>query len=86
MYTQVADIVRQRMTEEADQGVELAQILLPEIDRKLVKQTVMTSVYGITYIGARDQIANRLKDRNWTSSNPRYDTFLAANHIAKVRQ
>lgn len=34
------------------------------MDRKLVKQTVMTSVYGVTYIGARDQIKKRLKERN----------------------
>ena len=35
-----------------------------KVDRKIVKQTVMTSVYGVTYIGAREQIANRLKDIN----------------------
>ncbi|KAF3789399.1 DNA-directed RNA polymerase 2A [Nymphaea thermarum] len=34
-----------------------------DVDRKLVKQTVMTSVYGVTYIGARDQIKRRLKER-----------------------
>lgn len=26
------------------------------VDRKLVKQTVMTSVYGVTFIGAREQV------------------------------
>lgn len=33
------------------------------MDRKLVKQTVMTSVYGVTYIGAREQIQRRLRER-----------------------
>jgi DNA-directed RNA polymerase len=33
------------------------------IDRKLVKQTVMTSVYGVTQVGAREQIASRLRER-----------------------
>jgi hypothetical protein len=33
------------------------------VDRKLVKQTVMTSVYGVTHIGARQQIENRLRER-----------------------
>lgn len=40
-----------------------AKALINQVDRKLVKQTVMTSVYGVTYIGARDQIKRRLKER-----------------------
>lgn len=34
-----------------------------KVERKIVKQTVMTSVYGVTYVGAREQIQNALKDR-----------------------
>src|SRR5690606_22508580 len=30
--------------------------------RKIVKQTVMTICYGVTFIGARDQIINHAKD------------------------
>ncbi|KAM7520608.1 hypothetical protein LguiB_019570 [Lonicera macranthoides] len=41
-----------------------ARVLINQVDRKLVKQTVMTSVYGVTYIGARDQIKRRLKERS----------------------
>ncbi|GLU10880.1 hypothetical protein SLE2022_276580 [Rubroshorea leprosula] len=40
-----------------------AKVLINQVDRKLVKQTVMTSVYGVTYVGARDQIKRRLKER-----------------------
>ena len=32
-----------------------------------VKQTVMTTVYGVTAIGARCQIGNRLTERGWTN-------------------
>ena len=32
------------------------------ISRKVVKQTVMTSVYGVTFVGARKQIGNRLRE------------------------
>ncbi|KAJ0403218.1 hypothetical protein P43SY_000026 [Pythium insidiosum] len=39
-----------------------AQFLLGTISRKVVKQTVMTSVYGVTYIGARKQIMARLEE------------------------
>lgn len=30
---------------------------------QVVKQTVMTNVYGVTFIGARDQISGQLRDR-----------------------
>lgn len=41
---------------DAEKGLLEAQALLGNINRKLVKQTVMTSVYGVTNVGARDQI------------------------------
>ncbi|GES80410.1 DNA/RNA polymerase [Rhizophagus clarus] len=43
---------------------DLAPILLGKISRKVVKQPVMTSVYGVTFIGARLQIESRLKEIN----------------------
>lgn len=47
--------------------------MLDHVDRKLVKQTVMTSVYGVTFVGARMQIQNRLRERNAISNeNLRY--------------
>ena len=44
-------------------SVELAELCVDRITRKLVKQTVMTSVYGVTFIGARDQIHRRLEEQ-----------------------
>ena len=41
------------------QDAREAARLIDHVDRKLVKQTVMTSVYGVTFIGARDQLFNR---------------------------
>lgn len=41
----------------------LAVFLKGRVDRKVVKQTVMTSVYGVTFIGAREQIWNRLREK-----------------------
>lgn len=52
------------------------------INRKLVKQTVMTSVYGVTYIGARQQIQNRLLERGWSHNEQLY---RCANYAARVR-
>ncbi|XP_042520027.1 DNA-directed RNA polymerase 2B, chloroplastic/mitochondrial-like [Macadamia integrifolia] len=59
-----------------------ARLLITQVDRKLVKQTVMTSVYGVTYIGARDQIKRRLKERNAISDDN--ELFGAACYAAKT--
>jgi DNA-directed RNA polymerase len=40
-----------------------AAFLLGRVDRKVVKQTVMTSVYGVTFLGAKDQVWNRLREK-----------------------
>ncbi|XP_057981950.1 DNA-directed RNA polymerase 2B, chloroplastic/mitochondrial-like [Malania oleifera] len=60
----------------------LARILVNQVDRKLVKQTVMTSVYGVTYIGARDQIKRRLKERCAIADDT--ELFRASCYAAKV--
>lgn len=54
------------------------------MDRKLVKQTVMTSVYGVTYVGAREQINRRLKERGLIADDT--ELFGASCYAAKVRQ
>lgn len=33
------------------------------IDRGVVKRTVMTSVYGVTYVGAREQIQQKVEEK-----------------------
>ncbi|KYQ89181.1 DNA-dependent RNA polymerase [Tieghemostelium lacteum] len=81
VYTGIAVIVAQNIAKEAEEGNELAQELNGKIDRKIVKQTVMTSVYGVTFIGARDQIQNALSEKF-----PHYEDdmlFKASSYIAK---
>jgi DNA-directed RNA polymerase len=41
----------------------VAQVLDGFVKRKVIKQTVMTTVYGVTRFGARLQIARQLKGR-----------------------
>mmetsp|Transcript_8771 Transcript_8771/g.15418 ORF Transcript_8771/g.15418 Transcript_8771/m.15418 type:complete len:1023 (+) Transcript_8771:278-3346(+) len=60
------DLGRQRMTDEMK--AYCAHRMKDSITRKLVKQTVMTSVYGVTYIGAREQIERRLEEMNEKNS------------------
>ncbi|KAA8547865.1 hypothetical protein F0562_004294 [Nyssa sinensis] len=59
-----------------------ARVLINQVDRKLVKQTVMTSVYGVTYIGARDQIKRRLKERSAIADDT--ELFGASCYAAKT--
>ncbi|MCJ1261025.1 DNA-directed RNA polymerase [Lobaria immixta] len=60
IYTGVAEIVKAEVTELAAQGNELARLLDGKLTRKVVKQTVMTNVYGVTYMGAKIQVRNQL--------------------------
>uniref|UniRef100_A0A6M2EBM2 DNA-directed RNA polymerase n=1 Tax=Populus davidiana TaxID=266767 RepID=A0A6M2EBM2_9ROSI len=60
----------------------LAKILVDQVDRKLVKQTVMTSVYGVTYVGAREQIKRRLEEKGHITDDRLL--FSAACYAAKV--
>jgi len=53
-------VERERQMDAAN-GVEIAQCLEGQIKRKVIKQTVMTTVYGVTRFGARLQIMKQLK-------------------------
>ncbi|XP_067414975.1 DNA-directed RNA polymerase, mitochondrial [Emydura macquarii macquarii] len=62
VYNDVAQQVEKLRKQDAEQGSKVAQVLDGFITRKLVKQTVMTVVYGVTRFGGRLQIENRLKE------------------------
>ena len=51
VYTGVADVVEKLRKDDADSGVLIARDLEGFITRKVVKQTVMTTVYGVTRWG-----------------------------------
>jgi DNA-directed RNA polymerase len=72
VYSAVLAIVLKKLNEDLNRRDtdadskkfrELAQLVEGRVDRKVIKQTVMTSVYGVTAIGARDQIYNRLVEK-----------------------
>uniref|UniRef100_A0A453KI17 DNA-directed RNA polymerase n=1 Tax=Aegilops tauschii subsp. strangulata TaxID=200361 RepID=A0A453KI17_AEGTS len=65
-----------------DADAARARLLVDQVDRKLVKQTVMTSVYGVTYVGAREQIKRRLKERGVIAEDS--ELFGASCYAAKV--
>jgi len=55
--------VERERYKDAEKGVQIAQVLEGHIHRKVIKQTVMTTVYGVTRFGARLQIARQLKGK-----------------------
>lgn len=63
VYTFIGGLVEDAIKVDADAGDKLAASLCGKISRKVVKQTVMTTVYGVTFIGAREQIEKQLRDR-----------------------
>ncbi|KAF7808990.1 DNA-directed RNA polymerase 1B, mitochondrial-like [Senna tora] len=88
VYSGIAARVLEIMKRDSEKDPETnpnalhARRLINQVDRKLVKQTVMTSVYGVTYIGARDQIKRRLKERCAIEDDG--ELFAAACYAAKT--
>ncbi|XP_073977527.1 mitochondrial RNA polymerase isoform X2 [Rhodnius prolixus] len=62
VYSCVAALVEKERLKDAAEGINIAQILDGFVKRKVIKQTVMTTVYGVTRFGGRLQIAKQLKD------------------------
>jgi DNA-directed RNA polymerase len=74
VYTGVLHIVLKKIDadmaipeDEADETArkrgKYARLLHGVVNRKVIKQTVMTSVYGVTRIGARAQVQARLEEK-----------------------
>lgn len=72
------------MKNETDEfNKKIADILLEAnvVNRKTIKQTVMTSVYGVTFVGAREQIKKQLADKKVFD----YDTLYKCSiYLAKT--
>lgn len=62
VYTGVSEFVKEAVAKDAARGAEIAKTFEGRITRKIVKQTVMTNVYGVTFIGAMNQVKRQLND------------------------
>ncbi|KAL3272879.1 hypothetical protein HHI36_014339 [Cryptolaemus montrouzieri] len=78
VYSAVVNLVEERRKKDADNGVEIAKLLDGFIKRKVIKQTIMTTVYGVTKFGARLQIAKQLKD---IEDFPKQQVFAASHYL-----
>ncbi|RAQ93865.1 DNA-directed RNA polymerase mitochondrial precursor [Stemphylium lycopersici] len=61
IYTGVAELVKEMVTKDAAKGSPIAKYIDGHITRKVVKRTVMTNVYGVTFMGAKQQVQDELK-------------------------
>lgn len=89
VYTFVAKLVQKRVDQEAENGDKYALFLQDKITRKVVKQTVMTNVYGVTFIGARDQIRKQLSkyfDKNSSDGPGEYARYLTHHVFGSIRE
>ncbi len=62
VYSAVAKLVDEEAAKDAANGHPVAKFLSGKITRKIVKQTVMTNVYGVTRFGAWQQVSKHLKE------------------------
>lgn len=60
MYVGVANKAEELRKADAENGIEIANKLEGFVRRKVVKQTVMTTVYGVTRYGGKHQIMRQL--------------------------
>ncbi|ROT42220.1 DNA-directed RNA polymerase [Sodiomyces alkalinus F11] len=60
VYSAVADIVKGYIAKDVEAGHPFALAVNGKITRKVVKQTVMTNVYGVTFQGAKKQVCKQL--------------------------
>ncbi|XP_005175249.2 DNA-directed RNA polymerase, mitochondrial [Musca domestica] len=88
VYSAVAALVEKSRKRDADNGLHVAEALNGFVKRKVIKQTVMTTVYGVTRYGARLQIARQLKDIDdfpkdwvWPAS-----TYLTTKTFESIRE
>lgn len=93
VYSTLADLVEKKRQQDAqadNESSEIASALAGYIDRKVVKQTVMTSVYGVTQMGAFLQIRKQLKAKEYSEENmkeaTKYLTKSTLNGLAEMFQ
>jgi DNA-directed RNA polymerase, mitochondrial len=85
VYSAVANIVKESIAKDAAAGNPLAKALDGKITRKVVKQTVMTNVYGVTFAGAKKQVCKQL-DALYPNLHQEsgYDPIMLSSYTARL--
>ena len=83
LYTAVAGMVQKALQVEADEGDDVARKLSGLISRKVVKRTVMTNVYGVTFVGAALQVRKELEEILDVAEFPKSTHAALSRRIAR---
>ena len=84
IYTGVAETVAREVEKDVANNHPAAKLLQGYITRKVVKQTVMTNVYGVTYAGARQQVRKKLEELMPDMvDTPEMNFGLLSSYVAK---
>lgn len=79
VYSAVAELVKESIAEDLKTDNTFAKAVDGKITRKVVKQTVMTNVYGVTFMGAKAQVQKQLEA---AYPNIQKDTEIPPNLLA----
>lgn len=86
IYTKVALMVHEKIKRDLENPahpyLETAKIFKDGIRRKIIKQTVMTTVYGVTAFGARKQIKKQL--REFYDFPEERNVITASNYLSEL--
>ncbi|CAN3374178.1 hypothetical protein DIURU_003999 [Diutina rugosa] len=87
VYKFVANLVQKRVDADAAAGVDEAVKVQNYVTRKVVKQTVMTNVYGVTFVGAVAQIQKQLMALDFPREEAnRLSKYLTQQVFASIRE
>ncbi|MBE3044009.1 hypothetical protein IMZ48_15850, partial [Candidatus Bathyarchaeota archaeon] len=86
VYTAVANLVIELIEQDVLKNNDFAKTVQGKITRKVVKQTVMTNVYGVTFAGAKKQVYKQIEAAHpnieeETGYSPHLLASYIANHI-----
>ncbi|CAI4210776.1 unnamed protein product [Parascedosporium putredinis] len=83
VYSAVATLVIDLIEKDCEQDNPFAKAVQGKITRKVVKQTVMTNVYGVTFAGAKKQVCKQLDAAYPTlEEESGFPAILLASYIA----
>lgn len=83
VYSAVANLVIDLIEKDCQQDNPFAKAVRGKITRKVVKQTVMTNVYGVTFAGAKKQVCKQLDAAYPTlEADSGFPAILLASYIA----
>lgn len=84
IYTEVMKLVEEKIREDAEAGKPEALRMDGFIDRKIVKQPVMTQPYGATLAGMRGQIEDAIRRGGNKPSIKVEDMWSTCGYVAEV--